>query len=66
MWESGYTSCEWLVEYAVGLSRLGGEGHEMQVGGGTARDARAMGVAEGVLEEEDVRLVVSESSPAAG
>jgi hypothetical protein len=38
----------------------------MQVGGGTARDACAMGVAKGVLEEEDIRLAVSESSPAAG
>ena len=38
----------------------------MQIGGGTARHVGGVGVAEGVLEEEDIRLAVSESSPAAG
>ncbi len=54
------------MEHAVGLSRLGREGNAMQIGGGTARHVGGLGVAEGLVEEEDFRMAVSESGFAAG
>ena len=55
-----YTSLKWPMEHAVGLPRLGGEGNEMQAGDGAARYVGGVGTKKGALEEEDIRVAVSE------
>ena len=62
----GHPSLKWPLEHAVGLSRLGREGDEMQIGGGSTRDIGDMGVAKGLAQEEDIWVAVPEPGFAQG